>query len=531
MMRKLLFLPLLFSLLVLSCGGPRQYPSSLLTADSLCDTDPQKALVWLDSISPQMLQAAEPDRMYFRLLRIKAADKAYITHTSDSLIRPLVEYYEQGGDPALLPTAYYYAGRTYMDLGDAPQAMEYLQHTLDVIIPDTTNSQLRGFCHTQIGRLCIKQDLNEEALKHYQEAYICFKEVDDTARIIYALSDISSAYNFLNQREKALDTLKVALHLMEESGIGVQPNVCNQLARTYHHLNQPDSARKYIQIALHDLTPDTQGATYNIACYIYDENDPQDTLLYCAQRILDLGKGSNVCYAHRRLAGHYARKGYLPQALHHYHQWAEMQDSISDANAAETVSKMQAMYNYQLREKENTRLKEAISRKHILILLLTSVCLLMTLSTFFIIQYNRRKREFLKLKVEKYMKMVEDNRCKKTEEETKERFSFAGNPIYEELQRLLKDKKHIDDILWQAIHTLFNQHLPNFHKDLSALTKMTRTNEELCMLIKMGFNPEEIAILLAKSRDAIYSMRKRLYKKAFGENGNGDEWDAVILSL
>ena len=50
-----------------------------------------------------MASAPKADRMYFRLLKIKAADKAYIEHTSDKDILELVEYYENNGDKKLLP--------------------------------------------------------------------------------------------------------------------------------------------------------------------------------------------------------------------------------------------------------------------------------------------------------------------------------------------------------------------------------------------------------------------------------------------
>ena len=66
-----------------------------------------------------MQQAPEYVQKRYHLLTIKANDKAYITHTSDSLILSLVDYYEHGGDPVYLGEAYYYAGSTYRDLGDA----------------------------------------------------------------------------------------------------------------------------------------------------------------------------------------------------------------------------------------------------------------------------------------------------------------------------------------------------------------------------------------------------------------------------
>ncbi len=70
--------------------------------------------------------------MYYQLLTIKARDKAYITHTSDSLILEVLHYYEKRKDKKHLPEAYYYAGRIYRDLGDAPQALEYFFKAIDV---------------------------------------------------------------------------------------------------------------------------------------------------------------------------------------------------------------------------------------------------------------------------------------------------------------------------------------------------------------------------------------------------------------
>ena len=119
---------LLLGLLSLLCAcGTRPYPSSLLTADSLASVRPDSALSLLKALEHMPLA----HRMYYRLLCVKAADKAYLPHLSDSLIRPILHYYIKEGDPRLLPEAYYYAGRVYRDLGDAPQALDYFEQSSD----------------------------------------------------------------------------------------------------------------------------------------------------------------------------------------------------------------------------------------------------------------------------------------------------------------------------------------------------------------------------------------------------------------
>lgn len=113
---------LLCSLLPLLCAcGPQRYPSSLTLADSLASVRPDSALALLESLERDTADMPLAHRMYYRLLCIKAADKAYLPHPSDSLIRPVLHYYMEDGDKRLLPEAYYYAGRVYRDLGDAPR--------------------------------------------------------------------------------------------------------------------------------------------------------------------------------------------------------------------------------------------------------------------------------------------------------------------------------------------------------------------------------------------------------------------------
>ena len=101
---------LLATLLMAGCNG-RDYPPELVVLDSLADVNPDSACQELHRLNSQMMQASEPTRNYYLLLCIKAEDKADQPHANDSLIFTLVSYYENGGDPNLLPLAYYYAGR------------------------------------------------------------------------------------------------------------------------------------------------------------------------------------------------------------------------------------------------------------------------------------------------------------------------------------------------------------------------------------------------------------------------------------
>jgi len=66
----------------------------LMRAESLLEQHPDSALAIIRSIDHKKLN--HKNSMYASLLEVKAADKAYITATSDSAIKTLIQYYIDG---------------------------------------------------------------------------------------------------------------------------------------------------------------------------------------------------------------------------------------------------------------------------------------------------------------------------------------------------------------------------------------------------------------------------------------------------
>ncbi|MBQ4446565.1 MAG: tetratricopeptide repeat protein, partial [Prevotella sp.] len=172
-----------------SCGG-HHYPTSLLTADSLTEVNPDSAVALLRQLSPQMQDERKAVRMYHRLLTVKAADKADQLQPVPDSILPIVKYYERRGDKRLLSTAYYYAGRTYYELHDAPQALDYFQKA--ILVTDKRSS-LYNIIYSNIGYIFMHQGLYDEAKASFAEQYNNALNNHDTLDMIYGLRDISIA--------------------------------------------------------------------------------------------------------------------------------------------------------------------------------------------------------------------------------------------------------------------------------------------------------------------------------------------------
>lgn len=179
-----------FLAVMVSVCGPERHPVSLVEVDSLAETNPRRAMSLLSAMAGEAASMPEDHLMYYRLLQLKAADKAYIGHTSDSIAMLLVDYYEGRGDSRLLPQAYYYAACVYRDLHDAPQALNYFQKAANTM-PAGGGSRQKGHAYNQMGKLFMLQDLDSVALHYYQEAYKIESDRKDTLDMIASLCDMS----------------------------------------------------------------------------------------------------------------------------------------------------------------------------------------------------------------------------------------------------------------------------------------------------------------------------------------------------
>ena len=163
-----LLLSLLMAVAAVAAGCSRPEPDAALTrVAGLVSEDPKAALAMLDSVDTRQLPDA--DRHYHDFLSVKARDKAYVTHESDSLVLDVIDYYSsRPGDP-LYAEALYYGGRVYTDLGDCPTALQYYQRALDNLVAATDTDDLRVRLNSQIGMLLETLRLDDKAVPYYRK--------------------------------------------------------------------------------------------------------------------------------------------------------------------------------------------------------------------------------------------------------------------------------------------------------------------------------------------------------------------------
>lgn len=168
-MTTLLRLSVLLCLSVLTACSAR-HDARLTAIDSVIVSNPRRAIAELSAIDPDSLST--PGRHYYDLLTIKADDKAYAVHSSDSLVLDVIDWFAHH-DKSRYPEALYYGGRVYADLGNLPTALSYLHDALDELPSESSadsNIELRRNIVSQIGRLLENLSLPDQAIPYMEES-------------------------------------------------------------------------------------------------------------------------------------------------------------------------------------------------------------------------------------------------------------------------------------------------------------------------------------------------------------------------
>ncbi len=557
-------------LLVAGCTGDRQYPSALLTADSLADYQPDSALKLLKKIEPEMADASKAVQIYYQLLRIKADDKTdQMAVTTDS-IDAIVSYYEDGGDPSLLSMAYYYAGRVYSEDNDAPTALSYFQKSLDAM-ESKENLQLQSVIYSQMGYLFLYQRIFKEAENCFFKSIECGEELNDTIDVIYGLKDLADTYLWQDRFDESLKYIHEAETLAaKSSNLKMKVMVSQQAASIAIDMGNYQKAKNYMQLPLQHFELSDSSSIYAMMQTIYYKTRDIDSFFYYARGIERFGS----VYAKHRLYKHltdvYLKQGKYELADHSFQRYLVFSDSVKHITQTEELQRVYSLYNYQKKEAENEKLKyDNRIKKGLLWAILVFIAIL-SFATCLI--YNKRKsnnqekvKRIKALQAERYRKsqayIDENNRkivqlkSQITEHETQlevyknrllslNAIAIADMNEKERANNVIKNsdirksaiKKAAENTIltdddWMQVKKIINDNYPDFNERLCLLHNFSTQEYHVALLTKLQISPSEIATLTAHTKSSITLTKSRLYKKCFGEKGSADQWDAFVNSL
>ena len=523
--------------------------------------------------------SGEDARMEERLRKIQAADKAFVVQESTDEIDSIVHSFEKHPSKELLPLSYYYAGRIYSDLEDAPQALDYFQKVLECEPQDS----LAALAHSQMGSLLLRQRMVTASIEHVQAAYEYDVQQADTTGMIFDLRDMGNAFRCTEDEvDSCLNYYEEALRLATEQGDALMQEELKGSIAVY--LIQTDSLQAAWQL-LHPLLVDinqrdasSASTLRSTAAEYYLKTGNTDSACIFFEQLTESGTLYAKQEAYRQLAKHSLAKGDLQKAADLLLNYEKYTDSIAITMQTEALSQADALFNYRLWERENQRLMKTMTKTKTIAAGAIGLLLLSGFTMLFLHERNKRKQIVQQLHMER-MKEVQEQQYKrslafieeneKKMKELEEQMEKAGqentqlrktiqklkyanelasiqmqehqqadkqvksSSIYQRIQIRLNNKESIgmNDEIWKELEEVVEQAYSGFLKRIEDHCPLNWQERNLCLLLKAGFTPSNIAILTAHSKQSISSTRSRLYERTFIEKGTPSQWDEFILSI
>ena len=117
--------------------------------------------------------------------------------------------------------------------------------------------------------------------------------------------------------------------------------------------------------------------------------------------------------------------------------------------------------------------------------------------------------------------MDDENRVLKQSAVYKRFVDFLGKP----------SKTLLTDADWDELIRILEDVIPNFQSIRLETEQMSQNGYRLCVLIRYGFKPSEIAIIMGKTTSFITKVRQVLLHKIFHVPGTASEFDIRLLDI
>lgn len=507
-------LPYIIGLILLTnifaCQWETTYPLAMQQAKSLMNTRPDSALYLLQGMVDSVSTLPEETQMYYHLLTIQAKDKQYITHTSDSLINCIVSFYEGYDKKDQLMLAYYYQGRVYRDIGDAPQALKVFQQAVDLNFPNQT---LLAKIYSQMGYLFMYQGLHDEAIRVNQKSIDLYLLQGKRNKISYFQRDIARMYDVKNMPDSALHYYKEACHTALMAGDSARYyGIWSELGGYFYKIKESNKAKQILLSAKDIDFIKNKTHVYAMLGHIYNAEQQADSASYYYQKATQNGNIHHTYNNYRHLFNLESQKGNYMKANEYIKKALTLNDSIEQMTKSEAIAKINALYNYQHTEAENARLKLSKETYKNWILIL-SISILLILSSFACLYLNQKRKKEHKLRMSEFMKS-----------ELYKEIWLASNE--EDTKTINTPEKWVS--IQESIDTIY----PQFTDKLYRLSpSLTTTELRVCWLTKIGIPPTGIARILNLSKQTISNARSKLAKKMQEPDNTTKNFDQLIENL
>ncbi len=563
---------LLLFLLLAGCRQNKQLNITMDMAERVMEEHPDSALALLHGDTLLVSSCPRSQQMRYHLLRVKAANKAFVPlDTEDSLMLQVVDYYDHHGTPNERMLAHYLLGCTYRDMGEAPMTLQCYMDAVNQADTTQADCDYRTMMsvYGQMASLYDKQSMPLEEMDVLEHAgkyalkcndtvnYIrsnflktrAFYTIGDTAGVLRTTQDAYNSFHLIGRTKEAAEILTIAIatklenqnykeaHTMMEifeSKSGLFDDEGNISAQFVHYYN-------------------SKGLYYIGVCK-YDSAD------YYFRKLLK----TRFSYdAYHGLAEIFKLQNMVDSALHYYSlSENSIVDRFNDLNLA-SIRQTESMYNY-TRNQQLAQQKqlEAQEYKTATIICLSLIVWILVAIYIALMQHrkHKQKREAEIKQQSDDLQVLSEMYSKAKDElalvqQDKEKYETEKRREIENLQQKIEAsqtllataresyREHVyqktkivtafrnithpdlntmglpDEEMWNELSRVTSQLLPDFYNRITETSHLSPQEYRIALLTKLDFPNGDIALLLNTTPQRITNAKRSANQKIFNEDG------------
>ena len=568
-----------------SCSN-RKYEQTITRADNLMELSQdsaRSALAILDSIRPDLSKMGKSTQMRYQLVYAKGMNKGYVDFTTDSLMKEIVDYYDNHGTCQQQMLAHYLLGCVYRDLGDSPASLSCYNDAVEKV--DTTSSdcdyKLLTRVYEQQGALFLSQSMPQNALSAYQKAEKYAWIAKDTLSAVLSYEHLGNIYEYMDNMDKVIEVYENASRRYRQYGYPVQ--AARALGGAIQALiltKQYAKAKKYM-----DVFEAESGYFQKDSCYSYINYSHYYYLkgLYCLESHSDSAKywftkcqefaktNNNKSFSAYAWYLYYIKHQQMDSVAKYSEQAFAYNDSANLDMERDLMQKMQAIYDYDRWKNvaHNEEIKATRANLTLLVSILISVSVIIIGILTFLVYRKKRKLELQEKEEQEnlirqqiydtkqeleLLRTVNDrkiadvikekeqtiNKLKEDLKDIRDKYSNSSlsdvdillkeSSIYKRIKYLeLHPKEIMRENDWIELEETIEQLIPSFIPLLK--NRLNVMAYRICLLVKLEISTSSIAILLGLSSSAISKYRKVMLEKLCGRSGKPKDFDEYIRQI
>lgn len=530
---RVAYLFVFFFLILASCSKDPLL-DRMKTIQDIGDSNPQQALLMLDSIDIQVRSQSEYVKNKYDLLKIRLNDKACNMPSSDIVIKNLVKYFEAKGTPLEKQEVNYYAGSVYRDLSDTPRALEYFFKSLeyadensspDSIMICNTYSNLADLYHR------VQDYKNSEKMGRKEWEYSDKLKLDPVLSYMH----VAGALLHLGKKKEATELYDSTFYYILSS-----PKIESYKADLYflfgdyavlNNIRMATRCDSLLRKLKHSNLTSSNCLSY--ADYYILSNKPDSAIKYCNMIMKSKEDSTGFCKydASRKLYEIYRHLGNKDSAVHYAGIYIDIGNKMDLGKRQLLAATVNNAHQYHLDKNKEEKLNaENLFYQHLLLIVCVVIVVLLIVAIAVFVHIKRKQiRRVLSLSHEiqlltdKEQRLREDIACKEQElsaqiEQNKSiiqqlhqsDFEDSAEDILNTIRQCAVGKRSMTNDIWKRLYKTVDKLYPGFNELLlTELGTFTEQQKQVCYLMRIGLSKPDIQNVTNLSRVTVWRWTKK----------------------